>query len=124
MPTFSLCFQDQQKAAQEAGAALAGGVDLIKSLQKGDINLTEYPYIVAHPNIMPELISVRGLMKKKFPDPKAETLGLDVAEMVKKCLNGINYRVVKDENQENFGSTKACIGMVCPKFVDQNLNES
>lgn len=64
---------------------------------------------------MPELIAVRGLMRKKFPDPKAETLGLDIAEMVKKCLNGNNYRVVKDENQENFGSTKACIGMVCAR---------
>lgn len=61
---------------------------------------------------MPELISLRGLLKKKFPDPKSETLGLNLGEMVKKCLTGINYRAIKDENQENYASINTCIGTV------------
>lgn len=104
--------QAQQKEALAVGATLVGSTELIKSIQKGEVQLNEYPYVVAHPEIMPELISLRGLLKKKFPDPRAETLGMDVAGMVKKCLNGINYRAVKDENQENFGSIRTTIGTV------------
>lgn len=94
---------------------------MIKSIQKGDVSLSEYPYVVAHPNIMPELISLRGLLKRKFPDPRADTLGTDVAKMVQKCLNGINYRAAKDENQENFGSVKTCIGTVRTKLPNPKI---
>lgn len=114
--------QAQQKEALAAGATLVGSIELIKSIQKGDLHLSEYPYVVAHPDIMPELISLRGLLKKKFPDPRAETLGMDVTGMVTKCLNGINYRAVKDENQENYGSVKTTIGTVRRKLSIPNLN--
>lgn len=89
-----------------------GGVELIKSIHKGDVKLREYPYVIAHPNVAPELVSLRGLMKKNFPNVKSDTLGPNVGEMVKKCLNGINVRALKDENQENFGLINTCIGTV------------
>lgn len=78
--------------------------------------MRDYPFIVATANIMPELISLRGLLKKKFPDPRAGTLGLDIAELVKKHLTGILYRAVRDEYQENYGSVKTSIGTVSEKF--------
>lgn len=94
---------------------MAGGTNLIKQIQKGEYNLRDYPFIVATANIMPELISLRGLLKKKFPDPRAGTLGLDIAELVKKHLTGILYRAVRDEYQENYGSVKTSIGTVSEK---------
>lgn len=104
--------QEIARKSQEAGAALAGGVELIKDIQVGKVTLNEFQYIVAHPNILAELISVRGLMKKKFPNPKSETLGLDVPDMITRYLNGINYKAVRDVNQEDFGTVDACIGTV------------
>lgn len=104
--------QDILRAAQAAGAALAGGTDLVKDIHSGKVILSEYHYIVAHPNILPDLVSVRGLMKRKFPNPKTDTLGIDVAGMVERFLNGINYQAQRDQNQETFGLINTCIGTV------------
>lgn len=102
--------EDQLKAAQEAGAALVGGPDLIKNIQSGDVKLPDYQFVVAHPNIMAELVAVRGLLKRKFPNPKNGTLGTNLVEMVQQYLNGIQYSATKDEHQQNYGIIRTCVG--------------
>jgi hypothetical protein len=39
--------------------------------QNGELSLQDFRFIIAHPDILPELVSVRGLMKKKFPNQKS-----------------------------------------------------
>lgn len=102
--------EDQLKAAQEAGAALVGGSDTIKAIQSGDLKLGDYQFVIAHPNIMPELVAVRGLLKRKFPNPKNGTLGANLVEMVQQYLNGIQYATQRDEHQQNFGVIRTCVG--------------
>lgn len=121
--------QDIIKEATEAGATLVGGTELLKDIQNGDLPLTEYQYCIAHSNILPELVSLRGLMKKKFPNPKSGTLGTNISEMVKTFVNGVQYTAVKDENQKNFGLIKTSIGTVSiliynnsNKFLKPNFN--
>lgn len=53
--------QENLKAASDAGATLVGGPELVKDVQNGDLVLTDYQYIVAHPNILPDLVPIRGL---------------------------------------------------------------
>ncbi|XP_068155727.1 large ribosomal subunit protein uL1m [Drosophila tropicalis] len=96
--------------AREAGASLVGGVELIKDITAGELLLSDYQYFIAHPNILAELIALRGLMKRKFPNPKSETLGTNLAEMITKFSNGISYSASKDEYQQNFGLICACVG--------------
>lgn len=96
--------------ASEAGAALVGGPDLIKNIQSGDVKLADYQFIIAHPNIMPDMVAIRGLMKRKFPNPKNGTLGVNLKDMVKQYLNGIQYSATKDEHQQNYGIIRTCIG--------------
>jgi large subunit ribosomal protein L1 len=96
--------------ANKAGATLAGEGGLIRSIQNGDLKLIDFQYIIAHNNILPELVQVRGLMKKKFPNPKMGTLGNNITEMVEKFLNGITYKVTKDENQKDYACTEIQIG--------------
>lgn len=79
---------------------------------KGNVRFTDYQFILAHPDIMPELLALRGLLKKKFPSPKTETLGLDVSAMVSKFINGIFISGKRDENQDNFGLVETSIGRV------------
>lgn len=102
--------EDNLKAAQEAGAALVGGPDLIKNVQSGDVLLPDYQFVVAHPNIMADMVAIRGLLKRKFPNPKNGTLGVDLAGMVRQYLNGIQYSARKDEHQQNYGTIRTCIG--------------
>ncbi|XP_065371500.1 large ribosomal subunit protein uL1m [Calliphora vicina] len=96
--------------ARKAGATLVGGVELIKDITNGELLLSDYEYVVAHPNILPELVALRGLMKRKFPNPKAETLGANLTEMIRRFLDGISYSAAKDEHQQDFGLITTTIG--------------
>lgn len=64
-------------------------------------------------------------MKKKFPNPKNGTLGANLAEIVKRFGNGVQYNASKDENQQDFGIISTCIGTVRFKFffkICQKIN--
>lgn len=115
--------QENIEAARRAGATLAGGPELIKDIQNGDLLLSDYQYVIAHPNVLPDLVPVRGLMKKKFPNPKNGTLGANLEEAVQKFMNGIQYSGVKDENQKDFGLVSTVIGTLSmdTKHLEDNL---
>lgn len=114
--------QNEIVEAREAGASLVGGVELIKDITSGELLLSDYQYIIAHPNILPELVALRGLMKRKFPNPKSETLGANLAEMIVKFSNGISYSAAKDEYQQNFGLITASVGTL--DMDEQKLEEN
>lgn len=97
---------------RNAGAQLVGGLDLIKSIQSGSLSLQDFKYILAHPNILPELSALRGLMKRKFPNPNSGTLDGDLVKATEKFLHGICYSLVKDEHEPEFGTINAAIGTV------------
>lgn len=103
--------------AKKAGAALAGDINLIKSIQNGDLSLNDYQYYIAHQNMLADLVHIRGLMKRKFPSPRLGTLGTDVVGMINKFMNGITYSVVKDENQKDFALTTVQFGT-----LDMDIN--
>lgn len=74
--------------------------------------MQDFQYIIAHPNILPELVVLRGLMKRKFPHPKTGTLTPNIVEMVNKYMNGINYTAKKDEYEKDFGIIETSVGPV------------
>ncbi|XP_053945565.1 39S ribosomal protein L1, mitochondrial [Anastrepha ludens] len=108
--------------ARNAGATLVGGIELIKDISNSELLLTDYQYIIAHPNILPELVPLRGLMKRKFPNPRSETLGTNLAEMIERFSNGISYTATKDEHQQDFGVISTCIGTL--DMETQKLEEN
>lgn len=59
-----------------------------------------------------ELVPIRGLMKRRFPNVRTGTLDPDICGLVKKFAAGIQFRVTKDEKQENFGSVEVPVGRV------------
>lgn len=117
--------QENIDIAKKAGATLVGDVGLIKSIQNGDLSLQEYQYVIAHTNILADLVHVRGLMKRRFPNPKNGTLGNDLEEMIQKFLNGITYSAMKDENQQNFGQISSQFGTLDmdEKHLEDNLSQ-
>ncbi|XP_075975918.1 mitochondrial ribosomal protein L1 [Anticarsia gemmatalis] len=112
------------KEAMDAGATMAGGTDIIKKIQEGQIKIQEYDYVVAHPNILTELVPIRGLMKRRFPSLKTHTLNANIAETVKKFSGGVQYRVQKDEQQQDYGSVEVPVGRLNmePKHVAENVD--
>ncbi|XP_049871043.1 50S ribosomal protein L1 [Pectinophora gossypiella] len=112
------------KEATDAGAKMAGGSDLIKKIQEGEIKLGDYDYVIAHPNIITDLVPIRGLLKRKFPTVRNGTLDPDLAELVKKFAAGVQYRVSKDDTQESFGKVEIPVGRLNmePKQVAENID--
>ncbi|XP_032516064.2 large ribosomal subunit protein uL1 [Danaus plexippus] len=98
------------KQVAEAGATTAGSTELVKKIQEGSLKLSDYDYVIAHPNILTELVPIRGLMKRRFPSPNNGTLDANICDLVKKFAAGVQYRVVKDEHQQNFGSVEVPVG--------------
>ncbi|XP_036323882.1 39S ribosomal protein L1, mitochondrial [Rhagoletis pomonella] len=113
---------EQISEAREAGASLVGGIELIKDITNGELLLTDYQYVIAHPNILPELVALRGLMKRKFPNPRSETLGTNLAEMIERFSNGISYSAAKDEHQQDFGLISTSVGTL--EMATEQLEEN
>lgn len=68
--------------------------------------------MLAHPNVLTDLVPIRGLMKRRFPNLRAGTLDNNLGALVKKFSGGVQYRVLKDEHQQNYGFVEVPIGRV------------
>uniref|UniRef100_A0A1B6CAE8 39S ribosomal protein L1, mitochondrial n=1 Tax=Clastoptera arizonana TaxID=38151 RepID=A0A1B6CAE8_9HEMI len=114
---------EQKLAAQDAGATLVGGTEIIKDIEKGRIVLPDFQFVIAHPSILPEMITIRGLLKRKFPNTTQGTLGLDIGDMVTKFKNGVDYNALKDVNFPDYGWIDTVIGKLSmdAKQLEENF---
>lgn len=87
---------DKQREAQEAGADLVGGEDMVTKIQTE--SWTDFDAVIATPDMMRsvgklgKILGPRGLM----PNPKTGTVTTDVAQAVKEIKAGkVEFRVDK-----------------------------
>ncbi|XP_046967159.1 50S ribosomal protein L1 [Vanessa cardui] len=112
------------KQVTEAGATTVGSTELVKKIQEGEIKLGDYDYVIAHPNILTDLVPIRGLMKRRFPNVRSGTLDPNICDLVKKFAAGVQYRIVKDDHQQNFGSVEVPVGRLNmeTKQITENID--
>jgi large subunit ribosomal protein L1 len=87
---------DKQKEAEEAGADIVGGEDMVNKIQSE--SWTDFDAVIATPDMMRsvgklgKILGPRGLM----PNPKTGTVTLDVAKAVREVKAGkVEFRVDK-----------------------------
>jgi large subunit ribosomal protein L1 len=87
---------DKQREAQEAGADIVGGDDMVNKIQSE--NWTDFDAVIATPDMMRsvgrlgKILGPRGLM----PNPKTGTVTMEVARAVKEIKAGkVEFRVDK-----------------------------
>src|ERR671925_2191152 len=107
---------EKQKEAQEAGADVVGGEEMVDKIQGG---FMEFDAVVATPDMMRavgklgKVLGPRGLM----PNPKTGTVTPDIARAIKEIKAGkVEFRVDKT------GIVHAPVGKV--SFPTQNLVEN
>lgn len=79
------------KEAQDAGAALAGGEELIADIKAGKANPgTHFDLVLATPEMMPKLAQVAKILGPKgmMPSPKNETVTQKIGETVEMLQKG------------------------------------
>ena len=108
---------DKQLEAEEAGAEVVGGQELVEMLASG--GEIAFDVAIATPDMMPKvgrlgrLLGPRGLM----PNPKAGTITRDVATTVREFKGGkIEYR------NDRYGNIAAPIGRA--SFGEKQLREN
>lgn len=99
-----------QTQMEEMGVALVGGVDTIKGIERGLVTLPTFQFVVCNPKILADLMAIRGLLKKRIPTVKNETLGVDLIGIVKRLQTGIKYSMKKDPVEQDFGYSDFTIG--------------
>ncbi|XP_074010808.1 large ribosomal subunit protein uL1m [Numenius arquata] len=85
--------EQEAEIARENGAAVVGGVELIKWILEDEIQVDFY---VAVPAIMPKLIPLRSKLRRKYPSTKRNSLGHDIPKMLQLFREGLEY-MVQDE---------------------------
>lgn len=114
---------EDQKEAKSAGADYSGGTELIKKIQNGSFQFKDYDFIVAHANILSDLLLVRGLLKKKFPNVRIGTLGTDMKKLVTKFKNGIGYTAIPHKTFKEYGEINVTFGLLDMnmKYLEENF---
>lgn len=106
----------KEKAAQEGGAHLVGGEELIKLIK--DKGVTDFDVAVAEPAMMKSLASIAKILGQRglMPSPKTGTVGPEIEKMVRELKGG---RV--DVKTDDSGNIHQVIGKVSfddPKLVE------
>jgi len=118
-----------QKAALDAGASKAGGMDMIEEIAKGRLDVAEFDYFLAHDDLVKSLKPLVGVLREKFPKKMDGTVGTNLEKMVKTFSHGILTTVKKPkktlgyEDDASYGYCEMAVGRLSmeSRLVSENL---
>nr|SVE74259.1 EOG090X089S [Daphnia barbata] len=114
--------QETQEEATKAGADAVGGLDLIKRIQSGEVPLTDYEYFVAHTNMMADILPLRGLLKRKLPNLKNGSMGVDIPKMIEVFSKGLEFSSTKDAYELDYGLVEVPFGRLTMPMEELEAN--
>ncbi|XP_060063429.1 large ribosomal subunit protein uL1-like [Ylistrum balloti] len=81
--------KDNVVKALQSGAKYAGGTDLLAQMQTDQVSIYELDHVIATPDMMKQLKSLRPLFGDLFPNEKKGSMGEDISSMLENFLGGI-----------------------------------
>lgn len=101
--------EDEEKA-KNAGAELAGCGDIIRMLKAGDIIMDNFDDLVCHGDMLLELVAIKNVVGSYFPTKQRGNVGFDVERLVKYFTNAIEYKLIKDSIDPDYGYIQVAFG--------------
>ncbi|NWI21227.1 RM01 protein, partial [Crypturellus soui] len=106
--------KEEVEIAQQNGADLVGGLELIKWILEDEIKMDFY---VAVPEIMPKLIPLKSKLRRKYPSARRNSMGQDIPKMLQFFKEGLEYAV----QDEHLIKTRIARVSLCTKFLILSL---
>lgn len=82
--------ENQARVAQENGAVITGGAELIQPILDDQISADFY---IAVPDILPKLVPLKNKLRKKFPKGNRGSVGINIPKMLQLFRMGHEYLV-------------------------------
>ena len=111
---------EDKTTAIALGAEFAGGLDLVKSIMKGEIKHDDYDHCICTADIYQEISVLRKHLRERFPSPKAGTVGGDVTTMFRFFTEGKTFESSNEE--EKVGKLQAHFATL--SMTDQQIQEN
>lgn len=115
-----LCFC---RSAEEAstlidnGADLAGGVSLVKQIQAGEVDWTQFDHILSSADIIEEIEPLRSIMRKKMPQ-LGKTISVDIFGLLQAYRKSVIYNVKRDAYENDYAQVSVPLAR-----LDMNINQ-
>ena len=108
-----VCEESKIKTANDSGADLVGGDDLIETIKAGDLNFEK---LICTPSMMIKLSKLGKILGPKglMPNPKLGTVTEDVSKAVKDAKSG--QAEIRNDKDGNIG-----VSIGKKSFSDENL---
>nr|SVE73632.1 EOG090X089S [Daphnia atkinsoni] len=116
--------QETQEDANKAGADAVGGLDLVKRIQSGEVSLADYDYFIAHTNMLADILPLRGLLKRKLPNIKNGSVGVDLPKMIQIFSKGIEFASTRDAYELDYGVVEVPFGRLTMPVDELEANYS
>ncbi|KAL3097937.1 hypothetical protein niasHS_000672 [Heterodera schachtii] len=120
-----LAFAGTKEAQQEVmlnGADIAIGPEMVKKILKGQFNMDDYDFCIAHTDMARHILPLRGVIKTRFPTKINGGIGDDLNEILESFLSGINLTVRRDPTNKEWGLSEPLIGRL--SMSDEQIEEN
>ncbi|VDK48459.1 unnamed protein product [Anisakis simplex] len=99
-----------QELAVESGAEIALGPEMIKKIIKGQFRTDDYDFCVAHVDMGPSILPLRGILKTRFPTKLNGGLGEDLPDLIQMFKNGVKVNIRGDPVYPVWGLCNVVVG--------------
>lgn len=115
--------EEDQEKAREAGAIMAGAMDIATLMKANKITYRDFDHLVCHSEFLPEFAAVKGMKAQPFfPTVQRGNFGDDIVKLVTYFKNGQDYSLKKVPESPNYGFIDCSFGRI--QMSTEHLKEN
>lgn len=102
---------EEQERARQAGAIVVGSNDVVDLLKKSQLTQRDFDHIVCKTDFLVDFAAVKGMKGASyFPSKARGNFGDDISELVRYFRDGIDYSLVKTDDEPESGMIECHFG--------------